>query len=85
MPLPSTSDTQRHYEIWRGDTNDGGESWTFTLVTSNSSVDNIRTMMPESSDVPILVWMAGEYITYQNFNTKVKCLIGEEIPDFQLD
>ena len=79
-PLMSETDNARHYEIWRGDTLDGGESWTFTPVTSNSSVNNIRPMMPEDSDIPVLVWMAGKYTTYQNFNTQVRCLIGENIP-----
>ena len=36
--------------------------------------------MPEDSDIPVLVWMAGKYTTYQNFNTQVRCLIGEDIP-----
>ncbi|MEE2819610.1 MAG: hypothetical protein VX615_03255, partial [Planctomycetota bacterium] len=79
-PLISKADNKQHYEIWRCDTTNGGENWHITKVTSNSATDNIRPMMPEGSDEPILIWMEGEYITYQNFNTRVRCLVGDEIP-----
>ena len=79
-PLISKMDNKQHYEIWRCDTTKSGDNWRITKVTSNSTTDNIRPMMPENSDVPILLWMEGEYTTYQNFNTRVRCLVGSEIP-----
>ena len=79
-PLISRADNTQHYEIWRGTTNNGGENWKCTAVTSNSTADNIRPMMPTHEGDPILLWMQGSYTTYQNYNTKVRCLIGADIP-----
>jgi len=78
-PLISAVDHKRHYEIWQGVTDDGGSSWQFHPVTANSTTDNIRPMMPEGSQTPILLWMEGTYTTYQNFDTQVRCLIGDNI------
>ncbi|MEE2819677.1 MAG: hypothetical protein VX615_03595, partial [Planctomycetota bacterium] len=62
-----------HYEIWKGETEDAGESWLITAITENSSSDNIRPMVP-ISDTPILLWMEGTYHTYTNYETRVRCL-----------
>ena len=50
-PLISKMDNKQHYEIWRCDTTKSGDDWRITKVTSNSTTDNIRPMMPENSDV----------------------------------
>ena len=74
-PLISKADNKQHYEIWKGVTEDNGKTWDVTQVTSDSTTDNIRPMVPVGSDVPILLWMEGKYTTYQNFNTRVRCLV----------
>ncbi len=71
---PVTGERLEHYEIWKGETKDGGNSWAFTSITENSESDNIRPMMP-IADVPILLWMEGTYRTYTNYDTRVRCLM----------
>ena len=79
-PLVSTADEQRHWEIWRGDTADGGATWAFTPVTANSEADNLRPMVPPGSTMPVLVWLRGNYRTYTDYDQAVCGLVGEEIP-----
>ena len=49
-PLISQADQQRHRELFQGRTNDGGTTWTWTPITANSDVDNIRPMVPLWND-----------------------------------
>ncbi len=60
------------YEIFRGRTTDGGATWAWDPITANSSVDNIRPIVPQwaSSDTA-LVWMRGAYSTYTSWTTEV--------------
>ncbi|HUJ11204.1 MAG TPA: BNR-4 repeat-containing protein [Verrucomicrobiae bacterium] len=61
-PLISAADGQRHHEIFRGETRDGGATWRWTPVTVNSSVDNLRPIVPVWNDSrTALVWMRGGY------------------------
>jgi hypothetical protein len=60
------------YEIFRGVTSDGGATWTWDPITANSSVDNIRPLVPAwASTDTALVWMRGEYSSYTNWSTEV--------------
>ncbi len=64
QPLVSAADGRRHHEIFRGETGDGGATWKWTAIRSNSTVDNLRPIVPFWSDPrTALVWMRG---TYQN-------------------
>lgn len=61
-PLVSAVDGQRHHELFRGETRDGGETWIWTPVTENSTVDNLRPLVPRWRDArTALVWMRGAY------------------------
>jgi hypothetical protein len=79
-PVLSRVDEQRHWEIWRGDTADGGGTWSFTPVTADSEADNLRPMVPTGSSTPVLVWLRGNYRTYTDYDQAVCCLVGDEIP-----
>jgi hypothetical protein len=70
-PLISEADGERHHEIYRGRTGDGGRTWTFMPVTRNSIVDNLRPMMPEGTTEPILLWLRGRYESYSNYDQAV--------------
>lgn len=79
-PLISTVDNKRHWEIYTAVTSDGGQSWSFTPITSNSTHDNLRPIRPKSStsshsdltaDSSCLVWLAGEYRTYTDYSQAV--------------
>lgn len=61
-PLVSTADSQRHRELFRGTTADGGATWQWTPITANSTVDNLRPIVPKWDDArTALVWMRGTY------------------------
>jgi hypothetical protein len=61
-PLISIADWQRHHEIVCGITSDGGKTWKWTPVTANSTMDNLRPIMPIWRDKrAALVWMRGSY------------------------
>lgn len=61
-PLVSTADGKRHRELFRGTSSDDGVTWNWSPITSNSTVDNIRPLVPKWNDPrTALVWMRGEY------------------------
>ena len=61
-PLISSTDNQRHFELFHGKTPDGGATWTWTPLTQNSPTDNLRPLVPIWNDPRVaLVWMRGEY------------------------
>jgi hypothetical protein len=61
-PLVSAADNRRHRELFRGVTEDGGVHWTWTPVTANSTVDNLRPIVPKwDGPRTVLVWMRGGY------------------------
>lgn len=60
------------YEIWRGVTTDGGETFSWTPVTENSTADNLRPIVPENHGFSRnVVWFRGAYNSYISFNTEV--------------
>jgi putative BNR repeat neuraminidase len=61
-PLRSRADGQRHRELFRGRTTDGGATWTWVPITANSTSDNLRPLVPKWQDPrTALVWMRGSY------------------------
>jgi hypothetical protein len=76
LPLMSAADGQRHYEIFRGNTTDGGQTWTFAPITHDSILDNLRPIVPKSDTAyNALLWFRGTYHTYRNYQTEVVALI----------
>lgn len=62
QPLISAADGKRHHEIFRGETKDGGATWTWTPITQNSTMDNLRPLVPIWKDTrTAVVWMRGTY------------------------
>jgi len=63
-------------EIERGVTADGGKSWKFEAVTSNSKFDNIRpiTVRGHAPDGPTVLWLNlhGGYVHYTDYHAGVK-------------
>ncbi len=61
-PLISQADHKRHRELFRGERAAAGK-WTFSPFTRNSSVDNIRPVIPKWDDRrTAIVWMRGAYV-----------------------
>jgi hypothetical protein len=71
-PLISGADHKRHYEIFAGDSSDDGRTFVWQALTRNSTVDNIRPIIPAwESDRRVLLWMRGTYTTYTDFDTQI--------------
>lgn len=63
-PLISRASYRRFHELFRGETPDGGATWQWTAITSNSSTDNLRPLVPIWPDAQgrtSVVWMRGGY------------------------
>lgn len=75
-PLISTADQMRHYELFEGKSSDGGKSFEWRALTKNSTVDNIRPIIPAwESDQRVVLWMRGAYTSYTDFDTQIVGLI----------
>lgn len=63
------------YEIYRGVTSDGGKTFAWEQVTSNSQADNLRPIVPENHGYQrALVWFYGTYTSYTSFSARVLAL-----------
>lgn len=71
-PLISEADDERHYEIFRGETDDQGATWDWTPVTWDSTVDNLRPIVPtwDGQNTAVL-WLRGDYKAYRVYDQKV--------------
>jgi len=67
----SSLSSQFEIELWY--TNDQGQSWTKTSVTSMSTMLNVRPIIPRNwKDEKILVlWMSGTYQYWTNYSTSL--------------
>jgi hypothetical protein len=85
--LISSADNVRHYEIYRANTTDGGESWQFTAVTQNSSVDNLRPVLALGGNTPtkVLLWLRGQYRAYTDYQQQVVSLVGRAQAQFDIN
>lgn len=76
LPNVSAADDERHYEIFKGVTEDGGASWTWTPVTANSDVDNLRPVIPKwEGNRRAVLWQRGTFRTYTDYNTDIVGII----------
>ncbi len=72
QPLISAADQKRHWELYRGKTSDGGKSWKWTAITSNSSVDNLRPIIPSNPQGKrIILWARGDLKSYTNYRLNI--------------
>ena len=76
-PLVSSADGQRHRELFRGTSGDGGATWQWTPITANSTVDNLRPIVPKWNDPrTALLWLRGSYsANHGEWTTAVVALI----------
>lgn len=68
IPLQSND----RYELFRGITRDGGLSFTWSLITSNSPLDNLRPYVPRGGAT--LLWLRGTYRSYTSYDCAVVML-----------
>jgi hypothetical protein len=80
QPLISAADGQRHYELFRGEIRQltDGAHWRWQPITANSTVNNLRPLVPKWKDKrTALVWMRGPSYTHNhgNWTTAVVAVI----------
>jgi hypothetical protein len=65
-------------EIWKGVTCDGGATFDWEPVTANSTMDNLRPVVPKwDSSHTALLWLRGTYTSAQSYNFQVVGTIEE--------
>ena len=68
QPLVSTVDGRRHRELYRGVRRSDGQ-FTWTTMTTNSSVENLRPVWTASaSGASALLWLRGRYTSFLDFS-----------------
>jgi hypothetical protein len=73
---PSNGSSVGKHEIFKGVTKDFGATWQWEAITKNSSMDNLRPIVPEWDNKHYaLLWCRGSYTAAQNFSTKVVGII----------
>jgi hypothetical protein len=74
-PRDDTTQTPKR-EIYQGTTCDDGATWQWTPITRNSTVDNIRPIVPKwDSKHTALIWMQGTYTSAQSYAMQLVGLI----------
>jgi hypothetical protein len=69
---PRTDRKLSYYEIFVGTTADDGATWLWSPVTYDSSLDNLRPVVPRgNAGSAIVVWMRGRYRSYTNYNSSI--------------
>jgi hypothetical protein len=74
-PLISSADGRRHYEMYQGTTEDGGDTWSWRPLTENSALDNLRPTVPSWPDGTVVLWLRGTLRTYTDYDTAVVGMI----------
>lgn len=70
-----------HYEIYKGVTTDGGLTFTWSAVTTNSTVDNCRPYVPRRfGGEPCVLWWRGTYNSYTSFYVSIVGLFTTAVP-----
>ena len=70
--LMSAADGRRHWEIFRGNTANAGDSWQWTPVTTNSMLDNLRPIVvSDGAARKVLLWLRGTYRAYTDYQQQV--------------
>ena len=75
---PRTDEGQNNgkKEIWKGVTCDDGATFDWEPVTANSSMDNLRPVVPKwNKEHTALLWLRGTYSTAQSYSLQVVGLI----------
>lgn len=75
-PILSAADGLQHFEMFRGRTTNGGVTWSYTQLTSNSSCDNFRpTAVKWDADHSMVLWLRGKLNTWTDYDVAIVGLI----------
>ena len=73
-PLVSEADGRRHWEIFRGESKRRPQ-WRWQALTRDSTLDNIRPVVPRASGAPIVLWLRGSYRSYTDYDLELVGLL----------
>ena len=65
---PTTDKPTEHRELYRGKTADGGTTWAWSAITTNSTMDNIRPQIVAWEAGKMLLWTRGTFNTFVKYN-----------------
>ena len=69
------------YELWRGVTTNGGLNFTWTQITTNSTVDNFRPYVPRrNGGEQCVLWFRGTYAAYTSYSCSMVGLFTTAVP-----
>ncbi len=72
----------QRYELWRGGTTNGGLNFTWSQITSNSTVDNLRPYVPRrNGGEPCVLWFRGSYSSYTSYACNIVGLFTTQVPN----
>jgi hypothetical protein len=75
-PRDETKTPSAKHEIYQGTTCDNGATFTWTPITQNSTVDNLRPIVPQwDSTHEALLWLKGTYTSAQSYTLSVVGLL----------
>ena len=60
------------YELFRGVTQDGGLTFAWSPITTNSTLDNLRPYVPRGGST--LLWLRGTYKSYTSYDCAIVAL-----------
>jgi hypothetical protein len=72
---PATNVGTANHEIYKGVSSDDGTTWSWTAITRDSTVDNLRPVVPAWSGGTAVTWMRGTYTSYTNYDMAVVGLV----------
>ncbi len=69
------------YELWRGVTTNGGLTFNWQAITTNSPADNLRPCVPRGQrGMPTLLWFRGDYGSYTFYHCEIVGLFSSPLP-----
>ncbi len=76
---PRSQAALKFHEIFKGLTSDGGQTWTWTPVTQNSAVDNLRPLVAAWGGRTAVLWFRGTMNRSQHYNSAIVGIINEPV------
>ncbi|MGO9110749.1 MAG: BNR-4 repeat-containing protein [Thermoguttaceae bacterium] len=70
----------KFHEIFKGLTTDGGQTWTWTPITQNSTVENLRPLVAASGGHTAVLWFRGTMSRSQHYNSAIVGIINQGRP-----
>ncbi len=73
-PLSGEDNGTGRYQIYKGITDDKGETWKFEQITFDVRYDNLRPSVPRNRPEDMdecVVWFRGEYHTYTDYDCEI--------------